>query len=76
MRHLKIFLVIVGIICLALQCDKKGTPPDEKEPVPDDTLYANDTFLRYWYFPKGSWWVYKRMDTNANVYDTTSVATN
>ena len=73
MRHVKIFLVMVGITCLALQCDKKGTPPDEKEPVPDDTLYANDTFLRYWCFPKGSWWVYKRMDTNAKVYDTVTI---
>jgi hypothetical protein len=73
MSHVKIFLVIAGITCLALQCDKKGTPPQNNEPVPEDTLYANDTFLRYWYFPKGSWWVYERMDTNANVYDTVTI---
>ncbi|MCB0737195.1 MAG: hypothetical protein KDC92_06760 [Bacteroidetes bacterium] len=38
-----------------------------------DTLYLSDSFLSYWYFPVGSWWVYKRLDTAADVYDTARV---
>ncbi|MEQ8625495.1 MAG: hypothetical protein RJQ00_03670 [Vicingaceae bacterium] len=38
-----------------------------------DTLFVNDTFLTYWHFPVGSWWVYKRIDTSAEVYDTATV---
>ncbi|MCB0737250.1 MAG: hypothetical protein KDC92_07035, partial [Bacteroidetes bacterium] len=38
-----------------------------------DTLYQSDSFKSYWYFPEGSWWVYKRMDTTADVYDTATI---
>ncbi|MCB0738918.1 MAG: hypothetical protein KDC92_15525 [Bacteroidetes bacterium] len=38
-----------------------------------DTLFQNDTFKSYWYFPEGSWWIYKRVDTTADVYDTARV---
>ncbi|MEX0966584.1 MAG: hypothetical protein WD077_05065 [Bacteroidia bacterium] len=38
-----------------------------------DTIFKPQQFLDYWYFEKGSWWVYQRMDTNATVYDTVRV---
>ncbi|MBI1184093.1 hypothetical protein GC194_07470 [bacterium] len=38
-----------------------------------DTLYQSDSFLSYWFFPVGSWWVYKRVDTKAVIYDTARV---
>ncbi|MBI1184094.1 hypothetical protein GC194_07475 [bacterium] len=38
-----------------------------------DTLYQSDSFLSYWFFPVGSWWVYKRVDTMADIFDTAVV---
>ncbi len=66
-----LWIALPLILFSGLKCDKPNK--EDPQPKPEDTLYANDTFLRYWYFPKGSWWVYKRMDTNARVYDTVRV---
>lgn len=65
--------IILGILFVLffIHCKKKVEPPE-----PTATLYVNDTFKCYWYFPEGSWWVYKRMDTTAEVYDTAVVTLN
>ncbi len=38
----------------------------------EELVEAPPEFLRYWYFPKGSWWVYQLQDT-VGVYDTMRV---
>lgn len=65
MKH---FITITFLICTGLlfqNCDR--TPECQKiyEPPQD--------FLDYWYFPEGSWWIYKLKDTVPAVYDTVRV---
>jgi len=47
--------------------------PEEPPIEPTDYLRVNDTLKSYYYFPLGSWWVYKMIDTNATIYDTAIV---
>lgn len=47
--------------------------PEEPPIEPTDYLRVNDTLKSYYYFPVGSWWVYKMLDTNATIYDTAIV---
>lgn len=35
---------------------------------------APKEFLDYWYFPKGSWWVYQLQDSTQKVFDTVTLA--
>jgi len=51
MKHLKCYLLLLALPCLALQCD----PDDEQEP----TYYMSEEFKDYVLFPEGSWWVYE-----------------
>lgn len=75
---LKFLLPLFFIATLAVQCDKDDeSDPNEIidfiPPQPTDTLYMSDELKSYFYFPKDSWWVYKRTDTNALIYDTARV---
>lgn len=79
----KLLTSLLIIFCLT-QCknDDGGITiknPFEEEPSdlppPTDTIYVSNELKSYYFFPKGSWWVYKRIDTNAVVYDTAVVAT-
>ncbi|MBT4727910.1 MAG: hypothetical protein HN691_17540 [Bacteroidetes bacterium] len=54
-------------------CDKEPINPN---PGFTDTLFQSQEFLDYWYFQEGSWWVYKRTDTIAEIYDTATVTEN
>ena len=47
--------------------------PEEPPIEPTDYLRVNDTLKSYYYFPLGSWWVYKMTDTNAIIYDSAIV---
>jgi hypothetical protein len=64
-----IFILVSMIVTITftLKCCK---PERDKC---EDTRYFEQEFLDYWYFPEGSWWVYKRIDTSADVYDTAVV---
>ncbi|MBI1184419.1 hypothetical protein GC194_09115 [bacterium] len=60
--------------CYDCSCEEWPCPESNAFTYPyTDTLYQSDSFLRYWFFPIGSWWVYKRVDTTADVYDTAVV---
>ena len=49
-------------------CDGCTHPPNLGPPT--DTLFLNKNLKNYYFFGVGSWWVYKRLDTNTVVYDT------
>lgn len=76
MKH-KTTTLLLFLALLLAKLSFTGCGPDVEPPPtaiePQDTFYANDTFLRYWHFPKGSWWVYQRTDTAATLYDTATV---
>ena len=42
-------------------------------PPPTDTFYVDQELKSYYFFPQGSWWVYKMLDTNVLIYDTALV---
>lgn len=67
-----IFFIIVSLYITSCKPDD-SEPLHGKEKPPRDTLYCDKEFLPYWYFNKGSMWVYKRTDTNAIMYDTAIV---
>lgn len=72
-KHL-IPVLFLGLIVTYNQSCCRGDCDDEPiDTVTYDTLFQNDTFLSYWFFPEGSWWVYKRTDTNVVAYDTARV---
>ena len=54
MKHLKCYLLLLALPCLALQCD-----PDTKDDEQKPTYYMSEEFKDYVLFPEGSWWVYK-----------------
>ena len=58
------------ILLMNSNCDKEPINPN---PGFTDTLFQSQEFLDYWYFEEGSWWVYKRIDTVAEIYDTAIV---
>jgi hypothetical protein len=71
-----LFLAVSTLVLTMSSCK-----PDDPEPCYDcdkqklarDTIYNNDTFLSYCFFPEGSWWIYQRTDTTATIYDTVTV---
>jgi len=66
-----IAIITFSIILINSCCDD----PELINPHPGftDTLFQSQEFLDYWYFKEGSWWVYKRTDTTADIYDTAFV---
>jgi hypothetical protein len=58
------------ILLMNSNCDKEPINPN---PGFTDTLFQSHEFLDYWYFEEGSWWIYKRTDTVAEIYDTAIV---
>jgi hypothetical protein len=68
--RLILLFMIVGIVFQQSGCD---TTPIDPHPGYTDTLFQSQDFLDYWYFNEGSWWVYKRTDTSADVFDTAIV---
>ena len=54
MKHLKCYLLLLILPCLALQCD-----PDTKDDEQKPTYYMSEEFKDYVLFPEGSWWVYE-----------------
>jgi hypothetical protein len=69
MKLFRLFLLLITVVIVLLQTDCDTTPIDP-HPGFTDTLFQSQDFLDYWYFNEGSWWVYKRTDTSADVYDT------
>ncbi|MEX0966585.1 MAG: hypothetical protein WD077_05070 [Bacteroidia bacterium] len=78
------FLTVCTILLIASSCRKEPVDCCDDNSCPSiydciddsyftDTVFKPQEFLDYWYFEKGSWWVYQRMDTNATVYDTVRV---
>ena len=67
MKDLSLSLVVI-ILCLIITSCKK-----ESSPEPEKTIYANDTFLRYWYFPKGSYWIYEKAESQSQIIDSAVV---
>jgi hypothetical protein len=52
-------------------CSDCTHPPNSAPPT--DTLFLNPNLKNYFFFGEGSWWVFKRLDTNAIVYDTATL---
>lgn len=50
-----------------------GTNGGNDLPPPTDTFYVDQELKSYYFFPQGSWWVYKMLDTNVLIYDTALV---
>ena len=76
LRQFTLPLIFLGLIAIYNQSCCRGDCDDEPIDTNElaiDTVFNNDTFLSYWYFPEGSWWVYKRTDTTADIYDTATV---
>jgi hypothetical protein len=56
---------------IILLCFTQCKPDDETTQVePSFTLLVDEELKNYYYFPVGSWWIYERTDTNAQIYDT------
>jgi hypothetical protein len=76
-KHTLKLLIAISTLILAISSCKPNDPEPcydcEKQKLTRDTIYNNDTFLSYCFFPEGSWWIYKRTDTTAEVYDTVTV---
>jgi|SRR5690554_138035 len=62
-------LLIYTLLSLLLYNSCKKEDP----PKPTDSYYMSAELKSYYFFPKGSWWVYKRIDTTAEIYDTATV---
>lgn len=54
-HQLKIYLILLALPCLALQCDPDNN--NGKDPKP--TYYMSEEFKDYVFFPEGSWWFYE-----------------
>jgi len=72
MKILKIIALFLAVFLLFtnMNCENEPINP---HPGFTDTLFQSQEFLDYWYFKEGSWWVYKRTDTTAEIYDTAFV---
>lgn len=57
MKHLKLSILLLALLCLALQCNKD----DNNEPK--DVTRLSEEFKDYAYFKEGSWWVYKELNS-------------
>ncbi|MBX7241796.1 MAG: hypothetical protein K1X92_08610 [Bacteroidia bacterium] len=66
MKTRQYFIAILSLFFFACGGDSKLLCKEE------ELVEAPPEFLRYWYFPKGSWWVYQLQDT-VGVYDTMCV---
>jgi hypothetical protein len=64
-----LFSLAVSLSTINYSCKNEGDDPNSET----DTIFHDQEFLDYWFFPKGSWWVYQRTDTNAIIYDTAIV---
>ncbi len=74
MKHL--LYVLLSLPVLATSCDKTATDGGDQPRVPCASVAeAPPAFLRYWYFPTGSWWVYQLKDSVPAVYDTVRLGT-
>ena len=69
MNYWRFFLLGIFTISMSFSSCKKDNIPDECASV----LEAPKEYLDYWYFPSGSWWVYKLKDSLPAVYDTVKV---
>jgi len=63
-----VLLIFFYITAIYHSCEKKEDPIN-----PKGKLYVSNELKSYYFFPKGSWWVYKRIDTTAEIYDTATV---
>ena len=59
MKHLKIYILLLALPCLALQCNKD----DDDKNDPKDVTRLSEEFKSYAYFKEGSWWVYKELNS-------------
>ena len=81
--YLKTFFPILFMALLGIHCaedDDSDNDPcashgslNDCVPSGIDTLFVSDELKKCYYFPVDSWWVYKRTDTNASIYDTVRV---
>ena len=70
---MKKFIFSFLILLCITQCkpdDDCSDCTDPTLPPPTDTIFLNQNLKNFYFFGEGSWWVYKRTDTNAVVYDT------
>ena len=58
MKHLKIYILLLALPCLALQCKK-----DDDKKDPEEVTRLSEEFKDYAYFKEGSWWVYKELNS-------------
>ena len=70
MRKLIFLLFILFCITQCKPDDDCSDCTDPTLPPPTDTIFLNQNLKNFYFFGEGSWWVYKRTDTNAVVYDT------
>jgi len=70
-----VFLATI-VIVLCHACKDAEECPYGCIKSPKDTVYCHKEFLPYWYFTKGSIWIYKRTDTSAVMFDTAEVTYN
>jgi hypothetical protein len=58
----------VLFVLLLLSCCKDD--PEDSRPKCQTVTHAPQEFLDYWFFPRGSWWVYKLKGSSPAVFDT------
>jgi hypothetical protein len=73
----KILYPLIILCCFAAckpdeDCEDCGII-DHSFPPAEDTIYVSEELKNYYFFGEGSWWVYKRTDTNAIIYDTATL---
>lgn len=77
----KKIVLIIFLFLFVYQCkeddsttpsDSNGVRTDTTDVVPEDTVYVSNELKSYYYFPIGSYWVYKRLDS-ISIYDTATV---
>jgi|SRR5690554_364865 len=63
-----VLLIFFFITATFHSCEKKEDPIK-----PKGKLYVSNELKSYYFFPKGSWWIYQRIDTTAQIFDTATV---
>jgi hypothetical protein len=72
----RIILILFYSSLVFINCNPNNGCEDCPNPniQPKDTIRFSQEFLDYTFFKEGSWWIYQRTDTTAQLFDTVTVA--
>jgi len=75
MKHIlfSLFVVMLFTNCEKEVIEENFVIVDHSYPRAEDTIYMSEELKSYFLFEEGSWWIYKRTDTNVAIYDTATL---